>query len=547
MIDGVARLFGVLPWLLLLAWTSAPAQQVRVVDQDGIAIAGAMVTRTQTGANVVDNSDNGYPKEGVTNRVAPRETRFTDASGAVGFAPLPAGTTGNIRVRAQGYRDVNAPLEDFDKIENPTIRLERIDDARELAETKPSNLWLSQLEFDWADDPALAREHFLRHCGFCHQQASPFMRLSRTEQQWADILQRMNVYGAMAAEDFVEPAAEGLESAYARLNASYKTLPDFEDWHPDLADSRIEEWPIGDGLSQMHDFLLHPNGKVYVGDNLMDRIYEVDVEANTYRVFKVPHADGAKIGGILGDRLGQYPKTENYSGVHSFALSPSDGHIFLTPSMQRELIEFDPDSGEFFHYPMDEGFYPHTIRADSHDRIWFTLALSSQVAMFDRVTKEFTYFDLPPRSLRERVTLWIVKWRLGSGRVSSPPDYDWETSGFPMPYGIDISPVDGSVWVARLYADDIARIDPQTGDVDMIETPFDAPRRLRIDAEGNVWMVGFSGGLIAKYDPAAKEFSEYPLPVISETPYALNVDRKRGVVWVNGNQSDTIMSFDIES
>ena len=30
-------------------------------------------------------------------------------------------------------------------------------------------------------------------------------------------------------------------------------------------------------------------------------------------------------------------------------------------------------------------------------------------------------------------------------------------------------------------------------------------------------------------------------------PYALNVDRERGKVWVNGNQSDTILGFDIAS
>ena len=33
----------------------------------------------------------------------------------------------------------------------------------------------------------------------------------------------------------------------------------------------------------------------------------------------------------------------------------------------------------------------------------------------------------------------------------------------------------------------------------------------------------------------------------SETPYALNVDRARDVVWVNGNQSDTLLRFDIAS
>jgi polyvinyl alcohol dehydrogenase (cytochrome) len=179
--------------------------------------------------------------------------------------------------------------------------------------------------------------------------------------------------------------------------------------------------------------------------------------------------------------------------------------------------------------------------------VWFTLALSSQVAMFDRASGEFTYFDLPARGIKEWAALKIIDFRLGHGFVGSPPDLDWDTSGFPMPYGIDVSPVDGSVWVARLYADDIARIDPESEEIQMIETPFNGPRRLRIDARGNVWIVAFSDGKLAKYDPRAGEFTVYDLPVVSETPYALNVDRERGVVWVNGNQSDTIMSFHIDS
>jgi hypothetical protein len=169
---------------------SALAQVVQVVDQDGKAIATAMVTRTQPGADIFDTSDNGYPEEGFVNRVVPRQTRFTNADGMVEFSVVPAMAATNLRVRAQGFRDAHAIMEDA---ANLTIRLERIREPLELAESKPSNLWLSQLKFDWADDPPLAREHFLKHCGFCHQQASPFMRLSRTEQQWADILQRMNV------------------------------------------------------------------------------------------------------------------------------------------------------------------------------------------------------------------------------------------------------------------------------------------------------------------------------------------------------------------
>jgi streptogramin lyase len=51
--------------------------------------------------------------------------------------------------------------------------------------------------------------------------------------------------------------------------------------------------------------------------------------------------------------------------------------------------------------------------------------------------------------------------------------------------------------------------------------------------------------LLVRYDPAADSFTDYELPVVNELPYALNVDRDRGIVWVNGNQSDTILSFNI--
>jgi len=524
---------------------SALATTVAVTDNTGRPLATAMVTRSVLAGDDVDTSDNGYPKPGLVNKVAPQHTRFTDAAGVVSFDWLSIPGERSFRVRKQGYADATVTAADDDA--SLEVALDRLDDAKAIAESKPANLWLSRLDFSWANEPAVAREHFLLHCGFCHQQGSVVMRLPRTEEQWQDILERMDAYGAMASADFLDGAPAGLVESFADLNRRFAELPPFEEWDSSLADATITEWPIGDSFSQMHDFIVHPNGKVYVGDNLMDRIYAFDPATDSYEVFKVPHDEDAQHGGILGNRMGTYPKTDNYMGVHSFAISPKDGHIFLTPSMQRELVEFDPGSGRFVRHKMDDGFYPHTIRVDDQDRVWFTLALSSQVAMFDRETATFTYYDLPARGVKEWAALRIIKFRLGHGYVGSRPNFDWETSGFPMPYGIDVSPIDGSVWVARLYADDIARIDPDSNEVTMIETPFSGPRRLRIDADGHVWIAAFPEGKIAKYDPVIEEFSMFDLPVVSETPYALNVDRKRGVVWVNGNQSDTIMSLHIES
>ena len=532
-------------WLLLLLPWPLLAATVTVSDEAGEPVALAMVTRTVPGSGHADTSDNGYPRPGVVNTAVPQHTRFTNAEGQVTFDALDTGGQRRFRVRGQGYADAVVTAAADDAVID--VVLERLTDPSAIAASKPANLWLSQLDFSWADDPALYREHFLRHCGFCHQQASVFMRTSRTEEQWADIIDRMQMYGAMASEDLVDDLPAGIIGAFRELAEQHESLPDFEAWQPHLASATITEWPIGDGFSQMHDFILHPNGKVYVGDNLMDRIYAFDPSSGEYEVFKVPHDEGAEHGGILGNRMGTYPKTDNYMGVHSFAISPVDGHIFLTPSMQQELVEFDPDTGEFTRHKMEEGFYPHTIRTDAEDRVWFTLALSSQVAMFDRATETFTVYDIPARGMLEWAALKVIRFRLGNGFVNSRPDLDWETTGFPMPYGIDVSPVDGRVWIARLYADDIAVIDPDSGEVSVIETPFSGPRRLRIDADGNLWIVAFSGGELAMYDPVAARFEIFELPVVSETPYALNVDRERGVVWVNGNQSDTIMSFHIET
>jgi streptogramin lyase len=82
----------------------------------------------------------------------------------------------------------------------------------------------------------------------------------------------------------------------------------------------------------------------------------------------------------------------------------------------------------------------------------------------------------------------------------------------------------------------------------MIRTPFKGPGRLRGDAKGNLWIAAFPESAIARYEPATGEFTRLDLPVNpagSDTPYSLNVDRPRGIVWVNGNQSDSLYTYDI--
>jgi streptogramin lyase len=519
---------------LLLA-PLAQAGTLVVKNEQGQPLTPVMVTQTPLQQPEADLSDDGYAPDGTTNTAAPVLTRFTNGAGQVSFEE--ATNPVRYRVRAQGYVDTYV-----DQAEGEVV-LQSMTAEQEIA-SYPSNVWLSQLDF--GGDQAL-KETFQLNCAFCHQQASPFMRSERTEEQWVNIIERMNTYGARLPTEDHQKVAALLREEYRDLREHPEQVPKPRRWDAYLADYELTEWPIGDGFSQMHDFLVHPNGYIYIGDNLFDRIYELDPDSGEYTVYKVPHDEDMGLGGIMGNRFKVFPKMYNYMGVHSFAYSKKDGNIFITPSMQQALLEFDIKTRKFITHEMPEGFYPHTIRVDDQDRVWFTLALSSQVAMFDRTTKTFEIYDLPARGVKEWFVLKSLPIIFSIDPENRPqPSPDREGTGLPMPYGIDITP-DGKVWVARLYANDLAMIDPETDEVTMIDFPFKGPRRLRSDAEGNLWIVAFQDSLLVKYDPAKSKFSSWELPVINEVPYALNVDRDRGVVWVNGNQSDTILAFDIDS
>jgi DNA-binding beta-propeller fold protein YncE len=117
-----------------------------------------------------------------------------------------------------------------------------------------------------------------------------------------------------------------------------------------------------------------------------------------------------------------------------------------------------------------------------------------------------------------------------------------------FPYGIDINPIDGSVWYAKLYASKIGRVDPKTLNVEEWDTPMQGPRRPRFDAQGVLWIPAFDEGGLMRFDTATKQFKTWRIPAIGEgeyeTPYALNVDRKTGQIWMSANNSDRIMRFD---
>lgn len=529
--------------LVMAVFLAGPALalDVTVTSNTGKPLASVMV-RVQTTA--VSAPANWYGKTGgsVSGVVLPEFTGFTNANGRLSLA-LPYDEV-RLQLRSPGFQTLS-----IDKARGNaslSLKLTPETDPAALAASRPANAWFSQLDLG---DETL-KKHYALQCAFCHQQGNAFLRAERSPEQWSEVIARMITYGSRLATEAQEVLPERLSEGYRHLREHPELIPAGTPWPGNLNGITITEWPIGDAMSQMHDLLTHSNGKVYVGDNLKDDLIEIDPVTGEYSIYKLPRSPDDKPGGLLGARLRAFPVHETYVGLHSFAESPIDGHIFMTCSVQQRLIEFAPESKTFTVHQFKEGYYPHTLRFDAQDRVWFTVALSNQVAVLDRKTGEFTFIDLPIRNLRERITVALVgvilklaDWGLPLNKLP----IDFQSSGLPLPYGIEVAP-DGSVWFARLYADDIGRIDPETLEVTMIPTPFMGPRRLRADADSKLWIAAFPESAIAKYDPASGKFTRYDMPVVpagSDTPYSLNVDRKRGIVWVDGNQSDSVLAFDI--
>ena len=520
---------------------AALAAPITVVDSAGKPLATVMVSRQPVKPATIDTSDNGYPASGTPQQAYIEITRFTDSAGRVDIPP--ADHPWQLRLRKPGYQDrIVAPADLKGK-----LAMNAETDAAALAEQRPGNAWSSTIDFG---DENLKKE-FMLQCNFCHQQGSALLRRNRPAAEWDEVIKRMVRYGARLSTEGQQKIPAMLAAHWQKVHANPALVPEGTPWSPTLATASIREMPIGDAFSQMHDLLFHSNGLVYVGDNLQDRVYEIDPKTGNYTVYKIPPQPGDKLGGLLAGRLRDFPKHETYQGIHSLAESPKDKHIFITPSYQRRLLEFDPVSKAFTAHEMDGGFYPHTIRFDAKDRVWFTLALSNQVAMFDRAAKKFSYYDLPFRSTMEKITVALTPFifkLLGYGiPIANYVKVDHVSTGVPLPYGIDVTP-DGKAWIARLHTDEIASVDPDTGTVTMIKTPFKAPRRLRSDRDGNLWIVAFNESQIARFEPKSGSFTRYDLPVLpkgSDTPYSLNVDRARHQVWVNGTNSDSVYRLDI--
>jgi streptogramin lyase len=507
----------------------------RITSPDGAPVAGALVTFRR-----------GDPIQ--------LTTVFSDDGGRFRSPDLATSEALSVRVRRIGWKDLvtepgppaAAPL---------SLVLEPETDPAALAAQLPSNRWLALLLEEF-ESPA-EREQFVRQCTYCHQQGNAATRLGREDWQWEKVLTLMARMGGTLTPELraripgLFRAAYDPAHAVPRLSAGMGRADFAPPPPPEVRRAVIDEWELGGRASMQHDLAVHPDGRVYSVDMTQDQLYRLDPASGEAASFPLP-AEGLPLGGVFGGQNQPMPSTANaHMGPHSLQIAP-DGAVWTTLALGNRLARFDPKRERWDVHALDEGFYPHTLRFDAKGRIWFTLAVSNHVGRFDPATREFTTVRLPAATYGQALALRLLPaalWLAQRMDLSAAVSEGGDAGALPVPYGIDVAP-DGGIWFSQLNQHKIGRLDPDSLEVELIDTPFTAPRRLRFDSQGALWIPGFSSSVVARFDPKTRAFEAFDLPIEpkgSETPYALHVDPRSDHVWICGTNSDTLIRFAPES
>ena len=484
---------------LVIVGTAYSAVVTGAVTSNGNGVRGAMVTLV---------SADGFYSETVLSDAAGNYRLATDQIGAL-----------NLRARARMNEDVTVKIQIQKRNSNVSqgFALKRLFTPQEISDSLPATAHLARVKFA----SPTTRQLFQLDCTECHQLGAPATRRTHTPAEWMAIMKVM----VRNAEYTTDVHAAEYAAAMGR---AFDGTPTADHENPAIDETalgeRVTEWKLPGALGAHDTNIYPPTGKFYSVDMFVDDIFVTDPITNKTTQLPIPPLGVAVGGSFAGQSDAPAYVHSIRHGLHSLELG-KDGKFYMTGSIGGNIVVFDPATGKFENHNIgSNALIPHTPRFDSKGILWFTLYLSNQVGRFDPKTGHMTVIQLPSKIYRKELV-------------------DRTTAV----YGIDINPLDGSVWYTRLYANAIGRIDPETLQVQEWDPPVFGPRRARFDAAGGFWIPGYADGKIARLDTKTMKYDIVTVPALAsdevEAPYAVAVEPKSQDLWVTTNMSDRMFRY----
>jgi virginiamycin B lyase len=232
-----------------------------------------------------------------------------------------------------------------------------------------------------------------------------------------------------------------------------------------------------------------------------------------------------------------------------------DGGVWYTAQGSGELGWLDPVTGNVEEIPLGSGSAPHGVIVGPDGAAWITDGGLNAMVRVDDETREVTAYPLPADRAAANLntaafdgtgTIWFTG-QAGIYGSLDPATGEMRVFDAPRgrgPYGITSTP-DGGVTYSSLAGSYIARIDVETGALEVLDPPTAGAgaRRVWSDSGGRLWVSEWNAGQLGMYDPASASWREWRLPGPAPMAYAVYVDWL-DAVWVSDFGGNAVHRFD---
>jgi streptogramin lyase len=270
-------------------------------------------------------------------------------------------------------------------------------------------------------------------------------------------------------------------------------------------------------------------------------------------------------------RVVTYNLPRPYSEPHDIAVDPSG--VAWAAERAGFLIRFDPKLLEFTERPIPAGPAPAdrqrlgNPQIDSKGILWTADGPNNRWLSYDTVNRQYKSYPWTERghggsggnSMTIHPNGRIYATGMGREvRMLDPATAEWkffESPYFkanngknPGAYGIAVAG-DGSVWFAQNDADQMARVDVNTGKVEEFKIPYEGealPRRMQADANGDLWVALWQAGKLMKIDHKTKQMTIYDPPTPNNGAYTVTTDKtgRSPYIWFSMQKVDRMARFD---
>ena len=241
------------------------------------------------------------------------------------------------------------------------------------------------------------------------------------------------------------------------------------------------------------------------------------------------------------------------SGAIALAVDPrDDGPVWVVLQQAGALVRLDPRTGVIEQIGLGEGSAPSGVALDRNGAPWVADGGRNAMLRIDPTSRDVRSWPLPENAgyaelnavtFDARGRLWFSGQTGIYGRLD-PATGEIRLWDAPAPASIVSAP---SGRIAFLSTTDsfVGSVDPDNGTVERVvpPAPWQGPRRLAIDAGGNLYVTEWNVGRLNRWDAATRSWTSWLLPAVRARPFAVHAAEDGGV-WIGEATANALLRFD---